>query len=80
MRATFNVADYFAGDVEESALSDGHLENTIVSGSLNGGVEPEFFSDLFIAPEPASGILLLFAFALLLAVKPLRARIISGCR
>jgi sugar lactone lactonase YvrE len=89
------VADYFAGDVEEFALSDGHLENTIVSGlgnvsgialsggRLNGGAEPEFFAALADdadAPEPASGSLLALAFALLLVFKPLRKRFVSARR
>lgn len=79
------VADYFAGDVEEFSLSDGHLMSTVISGlgnvsgialsggKLNAGEEPEFFGALAIdTPEPASAAVLALALVLLVAAKSAR--------
>jgi hypothetical protein len=76
------VADYFAGDVEEFALSDRHLVSTVASGlgnvsgialsggRLNAGEEPLFFDTLGDdAPEPTPAALLTLAIALLVVAK-----------
>lgn len=91
--ADLYVADYFAGDVEEFALSDGDLVSTVVSGlgnvsgialsggGLNTGEEPVFFGDIgHNAPEPASAALLALALVLFAIAKFRRVRAIAPRR